>query len=429
MAQKITDEIKNEITLFLNKIIQNNDFDALLIFFSEFYHFSVKSIESFENYIDCFKFIEPFAQYYGDYLRSHLPSYANKPEANSKKICYFFPNIENDLAHIELFYNMIKEHDSKSDLKIFVASFSNVKYKSKYIKELELKKKISIIPLERNTNGLISFLKKFISYNFLQLIIVSVPDILPVFVRALTPKKVTWISMKFELHCFTELTNRISYQSSIGDIFEHDKIKWYRNAPALLNKNIQYNGPRNSNSIKFLTINREEKIRNLEFLESVAQILLNTKNSSFSWTGRTDDPVISNFFKNKKLENRVHFIGWVDPYSLINNFDIFLDVPNLSGYVSAQYFAIGFPIVIFKNSNSWVEFFEKEFRSNPSFKSEQFIAQSNLEYINLATELAKNFNLRQFKSNLQKELGQSFYNSKKMYESHMRIIKKIIQEN
>ncbi len=427
MAQRITDQIKSEITASLNKIIQNKDYDALLNFFSDFYNFFVKTTESFENYTECFEFIEPFAQNYGNYLRGQLPSYSKSSKENSKKICYFFPNIDNDLAHIELFYSMLKEHDSTSELKIFVASFSSMKYKSKYIKELELKKKIFIIPIELSNNGLISFLKKFISHDFSQLVIVSVPYILQVLLRALTPKKVTWLSMKFELRCFNDLINRVSFQSSSGDTFNHEKIKWYRNTPALLNHNIQYNGPSNNNSIKFLTINREEKIRDPEFLESVAQILLNTQNSSFSWTGRIEDLAILDFFKNKNLEKRVFYIGWVAPYLLVNDFDIFLDVPKLSGYVPAQYFAAGVPLVSYKNSNSWIEFFEKEFQNNLSFKSEDFIAQNSFQYINLATELAKNFNLRQSRSILQKELGLSFYNTKKMYESHIEIIKSIIQ--
>ena len=251
--------------------------------------------------------------------------------------------------------------------------------------------------------------------------------ILQVLLRALTPKKVTWLSMKFELRCFNDLINRVSFQSSSGDTFNYEKIKWYRNTPALLNHNIQYNGPSNTNSIKFLTINREKKIRDPEFLESVAQILLNTPNSSFSWTGIIEDLAILDFFKNKNLEKRVYYIGWVAPYLLANDFDIFLDVPKLSGYVPAQYFAAGVPLVSFKNSNSWIEFFEKEFQNNPSFRSEDFIAQNSFQYINLATELAKNFNLRQSQSILQKELGLSFYNTKKMYESHIEIIKSIIQ--
>jgi len=429
MAQQLTDRIKSEITISLNKIIQNEDYDTLLYFLKDFYGFFVKSTESFENYTECFEFIEPFAQNYGDYLRSQLPSYSKSSKENSQKICYFFPNIDNDLAHIELLYSMLKEHDSKSELKIFVASFSSVKYKSKYIKELELKNKIFVIPIELSNNGLTSFLKKFISHNFSQLVMVSIPDILPVLLRALTPKKVTWLTMKFELDCFKDLINRISFQSSSGDTFIHEKIKWYRNTPALLNHNIQYNGPRNTNSIKFLTINREEKIRDLEFLESVSQILFNTQNSSFSWTGRIEDPAILDFFKSKSLENRVYYIGWVDPYLLINDFDIFLDVPKLSGYIPSQYFAAGVPLVSFKNSNSWIEFFEKEFQNNPSFKSEDFIAQNSFQYINLATQIAKNFNLRQSKSTLQKQLGLSFFNAKKMYECHIEITKSIIQEN
>ena len=427
MAQQITDQIKSEITISLNKIIQNGDYDALLNFFSDFYNFFVKSTETFENYTECFQFIESFGQDYGNYLRSQLPSYSKSSKENSQKICYFFPNIDNDLAHIELFYNMFKEHDSKSEIKIFVASFSSVKYKSKYIKELELKKKIFVIPIEFNNNGLISFLKKFISHDFAQLVNVSFGYYLQVFLTALTPKKVTWLSMKFELRCFKDLTNRVSFHSSIGDTFNHEKIKWFRNTPALLNHNIQYNGPSNTNSIKFLTINREEKIRDLEFLESVAQILLNTSNSSFSWTGRTEDPAISNFFKNKKLENRVHFIGWVDPYLLINDFDIFLDVPKLSGYIAAQYFAAGFPVIHFKNSCSWVDFFEEEFSRKSLFNSSEFIAPNMSSYVFIAKKIATNFEFRQERFLVQKKLGALFYDSKKMYSSHISLINNIIK--
>ena len=76
MAQQITDQIKSEITISLNKIIQNKDYDALLNFFIDFYNFFVKSTESFENYTECFEFIEPFAQNYGNYLRGQLPYYS-----------------------------------------------------------------------------------------------------------------------------------------------------------------------------------------------------------------------------------------------------------------------------------------------------------------------------------------------------------------
>lgn len=421
---------KSDISSFFNFLIKEKDYDGMLNFFFSFYNEIVKKNEAYEHYQKCYEFIEPFAEYYGNYLKNMLPDYSgNIYSKTNTKICYFFPNIGNDLTHIELFFSTFKEHDAKSNLKIYVASFSPLNYKSKFIKELELSKKILVIPIEKTSNGLLTFLNNFTSRNFGQLIIVSAPILIQVLVEVLGEKKVSWLSMKFELSCFKKLKNRISYQSSKGEISKSDTVTWYRNLPALINYNIKYEGPVRRIPIKFVTINREEKINDLDYLSCVAQILLNVKDSTFSWTGRTENTFISAFFKEKGLEKRVHYIGWVEPYDMVNNFDIFLDVPNLSGYVSAQYFAMGFPIVNFKNSNSWVEFFEKEFRSNPSFKSEEFIANSNLEYIDLATELAKNFNLRQFKSNLQKELGLSFFSTKKMYESHMEIIRKIIQEN
>ena len=427
MAQQITDQIKSEITISLNKIIQNKDYDALLNFFIDFYNFFVKSTESFENYTECFEFIEPFGQNYGSYLRGQLPSYSKKSKEDSQKICYFFPSIDNDLAHIELFYNMFKEHDSKSELKIFVASFSSVKYKSRYIKELELKKKIFIMPIELSNNGLISFLNKFIIHNFSQLVIVSVPYILPVLVRALTPNKVTWLSMKFELNCFTELINRISFHSSTIATSKTGKTKWNRNFLALLNHNLKYSGPKDNNSIKFFTINREEKIRDIEYLESVSQILFEVKNSTFSWTGKTEDPFISNYFKNKGLENRVYFIGWVNPYEIVNNFDIFLDVPKLSGYIAAQYFAAGFPVIHFKNSCSWVDFFEEDFSRKSLFNSSEFIAPNMSGYVFIAKKIATNFKFRQERFQVQKKLGTLYYDSKKMYSSHISLINNIIK--
>ncbi len=45
MAQQLTDRIKSEITISLNKIIQNEDYDTLLNFLKDFYGFFVKSTD------------------------------------------------------------------------------------------------------------------------------------------------------------------------------------------------------------------------------------------------------------------------------------------------------------------------------------------------------------------------------------------------
>lgn len=128
MAQQITDQIKSEITISLNKIIQNGDYDAILNFFSDFYNFFVKSTETFENYTECFEFIESFAQDYGNYLRSQLPSYSKS--SNVKGVVITSPFKSNalipainavvPLLKTERLSNFKKEHNfSSSNLSNF----------------------------------------------------------------------------------------------------------------------------------------------------------------------------------------------------------------------------------------------------------------------------------------------------------------------
>ena len=130
-------EIKSFIDEKFNLLINEKNYDGMFSFFIEFYNKIVKTTESHEHYHQCYDLIELYAKYYGDYLKTCLPNYS-KSNQSQKKICYFFPNIDNDLAHIELFSSAITNHDIKSELKIYVASFSSINYKSRFIKNLEI---------------------------------------------------------------------------------------------------------------------------------------------------------------------------------------------------------------------------------------------------------------------------------------------------
>ena len=95
------------------------------------------------------------------------------------------------------------------------------------------------------------------------------------------------------------------------------------------------------------TLARSELIGRVHFLETVKQILQRDEATIFLWTGKKEDPSISQFFQSNHLADRVYFIGWVD----INYFryvvDLFLDpFPYGSGVNLLRTLEVGKSVVL-----------------------------------------------------------------------------------
>ncbi|CAM8433573.1 hypothetical protein MCEMOH36_01242 [Candidatus Methylopumilus universalis] len=421
----ISEDLKIQVNDIFSNLLLKENFNGLIITENDFYTNVVKQNESRDHYEECFNLIDPYIREYGLKLKKLLKQ-AISEKFLKNKICYFLPNIDNDLAHIQNLYNFLKEHDSASIYKFTIVGFSskeNGEYLSKLIKELEAQKKINVYVLSYSNphNSLINFLEYFITNHYSLLIVYSIPLMLSAFIQCLGSSRVAWYSTKFKLRSFPLLKNRISNEVNICDPDWHQfkgKLNYGDKLSYLT---------RETKIINFLTINREEKILNLSFLESVKSILSKVENSTFSWTGRNQNEEIKKFFIENSLDHRVNYIGWVNYKDVLNDYDIFLDTPKLSGMVSAIYFASGMPVLSFKGSASWIENYIDEFIMTDisNLEIKELLSSNQSEYVNQAIKLGNSKEKRDKRSDLQKKLGARFYNTKDMYENHLAIIKNL----
>ncbi len=77
--------------------------------------------------------------------------------------------------------------------------------------------------------------------------------------------------------------------------------------------------------VSFGSISREAKISNILFLNAIRDILESVPSSKFIITGRTLPESVSQFFERRGLEDRIEFIGWVDPSIGLNLIDIYVE--------------------------------------------------------------------------------------------------------
>ena len=103
------------------------------------------------------------------------------------------------------------------------------------------------------------------------------------------------------------------------------------------------------------TFGRIEKIRQTDFLEAVAQILRQTENTVYLYTGYENDPQIGLFFNERGLSERVKFIGWVDIDAYVPIVDIILDsFPLATGVTALKAMAYGKPVLSLANMYSYM---------------------------------------------------------------------------
>jgi glycosyltransferase involved in cell wall biosynthesis len=117
------------------------------------------------------------------------------------------------------------------------------------------------------------------------------------------------------------------------------------------------------------TFGRIEKIRQLEFLGCVAEILNRADSTVYIYTGYEDDPQIGAFFHKKGLGERVRFIGWVDIDIYLPIIDIILDsFPLASGITALKAMAYGKPVLSLGNMYSYMGRDIKPLMTNCTFR-------------------------------------------------------------
>jgi len=379
--------IKKNIEAIYEKITNARSTDDGLTVYADFYSKVIKSFENYDHYEKCFQIINSSFEKYLDKFLIFEKSRFKFFNQNKINICFYLPNIANSLAHIEFLHKILKDFNNENYV-LYIATNKNLsKNISNHIKDLVNKKIIkeiiqvdllSIVDIKRFSYEYKNFFDKFIIW--------ALPLIIPVWTKIFS-KKVIYVSLKFKYFSFSNLHNGI-YFSTKND---NKKLKlkntyWRGVVTELIDLNFEKHlKDFNKDNIKLITVNRIEKIRNELFLDTVCEILRKIPTAKFFYTGRSEDSYVKNYFKIINLDERVQFIGWVKPNEIINDYDIFLDVPYLSGIIAANFFLSGMPVVTYdETTSSYIDMVKNELYRKFKMK---FTFKTKNEYVDYVVKL------------------------------------------
>jgi hypothetical protein len=418
----------------MSKLLAEQRYDDFIRYEVLIYSKYIKVNEKAEIHEKIFTDMEPMLVAYGEILKKEINNSNSNSNSNSNKICYLLPSLDNDLAHIETLFNILNEHDFKNQIFITVAGpAKNInKPGSVFLGNLSKSNKISLVAFTHSHKGYINFINYYIKNFYDQLIIYSIPFLLPSFLQIFNHDEVTWHTTKFELKNFEKLTNRSSFFSYRREQFVNENTIWERSLGALSLLSVPKFNANWSSEIKIISVNRPEKLKDEKFLNTISKILKIRPNTKFYWTGRIEDEYIKNYFILNKLNSQVHFLGWVDFDKTIDDFDIFIDSNLLSGALVAKAAVAGMPVLCWKGANSWIELNEQLVRSDlllksQEFKFEDFVFNNENLFAEHLIKLIDNEAYYHEQSNLQKSIFEKiFCNIKEMYKQHMSVIGKFI---
>jgi len=409
--------LQNETEKYFNELINNSkDINLGIDIYISFYNQVIKGIESKEHYEKCFSIINPL---FNKYLEFSFPkNLIDKQKNNNKKIIIFLPNIQMDLAHTNFLYSILTEiKDHNYDITI-ASSFSNINKISKNILNLKNKNILkNIILLEYHKfSSIENFIK--LNLNFSCFIVWGLPLIIPLWTKIYS-NKVIFVTTKFEYGSFNDLNNAISFQSQKNKTnIKIGNTNWHRLPPFCpYLKFKEHSKSMDDKLIKLISVNRPEKINDPIFLNCLSKILISNDNAIFYYCGKHQDKILCDYFASKNLLSRIKFLGWIDPESVIGNFDIFLDSNSLSGILAVNYFISGMPVVTFNNCLSYISLnnqkLKNELNHNFSF--------NEIEYVEYTNKLIRDTNFLMKVTNLQKK-------SKKIFiENNSNIANKFVE--
>lgn len=379
--------IKKNVNDIYNQVIKSpNINDGLKIYF-DFYSKVIKSYENYDHYEKCFDIINPIFE---RYLDKHLIFEENKFKFYNEdkiNICFYLPNIANTLAHIEYLHTMLKEFDNKNYV-LYIATNKNISESISNKVEDLLSRKIIKKIIQVNITSIEDIIKFSYEYRnfFNKFIVWALPLIIPLWTKIFSDR-VIYVSLKFKYSSFSNLLNGIYFSTKkTKEIIQLKKTNWRHVETDLMDFNYdRHTKDLDKENVSLITVSRIEKIRNELFLDTVCEILEQTSSTKFYYTGKTDDPFVRNYFKINKLDNRVKFLGWVDPNKIINNYDIFLDAPYLSGTVAANFFISGMPVATFdETTSSYVDMNKNELYERFKMK---FTFKTKREYVDYVIRL------------------------------------------
>ena len=326
------------------------------------------------------------------------------PKKYNNKIAFYIINLSNILAHVEVFLNFLEniDQDKFSKCHVDIFTITPLEKVNEKIKNLCKVLNINIFCFNKTDKyaSYQSMINFYVENSYKNLIFLSTVNGMSFLSKSL-PHNVSWLPLKHLSDAYKSLKHIYSlYEEKKLDLSENIKIFYHKIYIDLKVQLINCNFK--DKNIKFYTINREEKIKDGIFLNSVKEILKKFPESTFSWTGKKEDTYITNFFNKHNLSQRVFFIGWVDIDRLgFHHGDIFLDTEKLSGVVAIKCFASGIPTVFFNKSTFWLNLYKKDIKKeimnnlteqeiiNDWYKS---LEDSENSYLNIVTKLVTNKN-------------------------------------
>ncbi len=376
----------------------------------------VKIFDNKNHYNKCLKIFDDILE---DAFKKNVFNSVT-PKKYNNKIAFYIINLSNILAHVEYFLNFLENIDQEKFSKCHVDIFTITPIEKVNKKVKNLCKILNINIFSFNKTDLYASYQSIINFysenEYKNLIFLSTVNGMSFLSKSL-PGNVSWLSLKHLSDSFKSLKHIYSLDEVKKlDLSKNTKIFYHKIyidlKVQLINCNFKYK------NIKFYTINREEKIIDGKFLNSVKEILKKFPESTFSWTGKKENMYIKNFFKEHNLNKRVFFIGWID----IDRFgfhhgDIFLDTENLSGVVAIKCFASGIPTIFFNKSTFWLNLYKEDIKKEivNSLIEQEIINDwyKNLEdsensYLNITSKLVTNKNYFKNYVNLSIKLAKKY---------------------
>lgn len=325
-----------------------------------------KLIRRFEypaHYEACFDVLDEAMHTLGMRLRAE-----RQPAAGRRNgLLFYLHNASSTAAHIPLFCDILGAYLAANPevrgSDFGVCGFAEKDGHAPRLQELAAKHGVRLLAARASQfKCLMGAAERVYRGEFERLVVVAVPLGLSFLSGLLPSSRLGWLTMKFELDCFANLEHRASIISSLTKDASRPRKRWLQAPPFIDSRTpLRSSGLPNPvlsrarrHPVLFYTINRAEKIRHPDYLACVAEVLERMPDAGFAWTGREPLGEIVEFFRDRGLAERTHFVGWVPPDDLIVQGDVFLDTPTLSGTVAARAIASGKAVVTLVRSQSWV---------------------------------------------------------------------------
>lgn len=188
------------------------------------------------------------------------------------------------------------------------------------------------------------------SHGITNIVMVSLPLQSGYLKRICKGVSLTWWSMKFPLGCMPHFDRLVSSRSLYPTQKEIFGAIWHY-APFAVKALPPHLAPTplpcNAADLNVGVLAREEKFASSPLPETLHRSLYEIPGLRLFWTGRREVPDLTKRLHGDPgtgVNQRVHFVGWVDPAMFLTQVDLLVDTPNLGGL--AAYWAMSMGKVV-----------------------------------------------------------------------------------